>query len=279
MRRSGIDDHRYGRVRPAPPRGRPLTASGAIDVDDCECDTAEVLGIVDGRESAAVSGCLAGPSPAWRNRIQVLAIAPSAPFRKTIRQLPRIPRSASTVHLVQLASLMLTRVRQRLARKREQRRGRKVDLACTRRIAEAHSRSGNRSSRRDFAGPAERSIFTVSKRNSAQLQWRASSIRRTLAATLSGQLAKPSHLPVANRSSHHCTASDTVKDSSVIIACKAAPARCSVAAIVASRSPSAVKTSTAGLSMRPSRSARSRRHLARPEMPLDGRPASSSACP
>jgi hypothetical protein len=41
----------------------------------------------------------------------------------------------------------------------------------------------------------------VSKRNSAQLQWRASSILWTLDATLSGQLAKPSHLPVANRSS------------------------------------------------------------------------------
>ena len=111
-------------------------------------------------------------------------------------------------------------------------------LACTRRIAEAHSRS-----RIDPCDGTsrDRQNAQMSKRNSAQLQWRASSIRRTLAATLSGQLAKPSHLPVANRSSHHCTASDTVKDSSVIIACKAAPARCSVAAIVASRSPSAVR--------------------------------------
>jgi hypothetical protein len=32
---------------------------------------------------------------------------------------------------------------------------------------------------------------------------------------------------------HRCTASDTVKDSSVIIACNAPPARCSVAAMVA----------------------------------------------
>jgi hypothetical protein len=48
---------------PAPPPGRPLTASGAIDVDDCQCDSAEVLGIVASRESAAVSGCQASPSP------------------------------------------------------------------------------------------------------------------------------------------------------------------------------------------------------------------------
>jgi hypothetical protein len=33
---------------------------------------------------------------------------------------------------------------------------------------------------------------------------------------------------------HHCSASATVRCSSVIIACKAAPARCSVAAMVAS---------------------------------------------
>jgi hypothetical protein len=47
---------------------------------------------------------------------------------------------------------------------------------------------------------------------------------------------------------HHCTASDTVKDSSVIISCNAAPARCSVAAMVASRSLSGVNTSMASFS-------------------------------
>jgi hypothetical protein len=61
---------------------------------------------------------------------------------------------------------------------------------------------------------------------------------------------------------HRCTASDTVKDSSVIIACNAAPARCSVAAMVAFRSPSAVNTSMASFSSRRSRSAGSRRRFA-----------------
>jgi Replication-relaxation len=49
----------------------------------------------------------------------------------------------------------------------------------------------------------------------------------------------------------------------VIIACNAALARCSVAAIVASRSPSAVSTSTASFSRRRSRWARSRRRFAK----------------
>jgi hypothetical protein len=57
----------------------------------------------------------------------------------------------------------------------------------------------------------------------------------------------------------------------MIIACKAAPARCSVAAIVASRSPSAVNTSIASLSMRRSRSARSRPQGGKPSYAEDRR--------
>ena len=52
---------------------------------------------------------------------------------------------------------------------------------------------------------------------------------------------------------HHCTASDSVKDSLAIMAWSAAAASCSVAAIVASRSPSAVNTSMASFSERRSR--------------------------
>jgi transposase len=86
--------------------------------------SAVLLGIVDGRDSAAVGGYLAGPSPAWRNRIQVLAIAPSAPFKKDHPATAANTKiSVDPFHLVQLASLMVTRVWQRLVRKREQRRG------------------------------------------------------------------------------------------------------------------------------------------------------------
>jgi transposase len=93
-------------------------------------DSGQILGIVDGRDSAAVGGWLAARSEAWRNRIQVVAIDPSAAFKKAItQQLPNAKISVDPFHLVQLANLMLTRVRQRLIREREQRRGPKIDPA------------------------------------------------------------------------------------------------------------------------------------------------------
>jgi transposase len=65
-----------------------------------------------------------------RARIQVVAIDPSAAFKKAItQQLPNAQISVDPFHLVQLANLMVTRVRQRLVRDREQRRGRKIDPA------------------------------------------------------------------------------------------------------------------------------------------------------
>ena len=64
------------------------------------------------------------------DRIQVVAIDPSAAFRKAITEhLPNAKISLDAFHLVQLANQMLTRVRQRLVRDREQRRGRKIDPA------------------------------------------------------------------------------------------------------------------------------------------------------
>jgi transposase len=93
-------------------------------------DCCQVLGIVDGRDSGSVAAWLATRSQAWRDRIEVVAIDPSAPFKKAIReQLPNALVSVDGFHLVQLANLMVTRVRQRLIRYREDRRGRKIDPA------------------------------------------------------------------------------------------------------------------------------------------------------
>jgi transposase len=79
---------------------------------------------------AAVGGWLSERSQAWRDRIRVVAIDPSAAFKRAItEQLPNAKISVDPFHLVQLANLMVTRVRQRLVREREQRRGRKVDPA------------------------------------------------------------------------------------------------------------------------------------------------------
>jgi transposase len=130
VRRLGIDEHRYRRVRwfrdehGGWRRVEPWMSTIVNAVGG------QVLGVVDGRDSAAVGGWLAERSPAWRARIQVVAIDPSAAFKKAItEQLPNAKISVDPFHLVQLANLTLTRVRQRLVRDREHRRGRKVDPA------------------------------------------------------------------------------------------------------------------------------------------------------
>jgi transposase len=129
VRRLGIDEHRYRRVRWFRDEGgwRRVEPWMSTLVN---ADSGQVLGVADGRDSAAVGGWLAARSPAWRARIQVVAIDPSAAFRRAIReQLPEAKVSVDPFHLVQLANLMLTRVRQRLVREREHRRGRKIDPA------------------------------------------------------------------------------------------------------------------------------------------------------
>lgn len=127
----GIDEHRYRAVRwfkdpdtGAWARVEPWMTTFVNVV------SGQVLGIVDGRDSAAVAGWLSARSQVWRDRIQVVAIDPSAAFRKAIATcLPAARIAVDPFHLVQLANLCLTRVRQRLAQQRHARRGRKIDPA------------------------------------------------------------------------------------------------------------------------------------------------------
>jgi transposase len=130
VRRLGIDEHRYRRVRwfRDDQGGWRRVEPWMSTIVNADCG--QVLGIVDGRDSAAVGGWLAERSQAWRDRIEVVAIDPSAAFKKAItEELPNAQISVDPFHLVQLANLMVTRVRQRLIREREQRRGRMVDPA------------------------------------------------------------------------------------------------------------------------------------------------------
>jgi hypothetical protein len=77
-----------------------------------DLDTARVLGVVDGRDSAGVRAWLTARPQAWRDEVQVVAIDPSAAFRKAIRtELPRVAVSVDHFHLVQLANDMVTVVR------------------------------------------------------------------------------------------------------------------------------------------------------------------------
>lgn len=97
--------------------------------------TGQVIGVVDGRDSAAVATWLAARSSAWREAVEVVAIDPSAAFRATIHgQLPHALVTVDHWHLVRLANLMLTQVRQRVAREHKGRRGTTADLAWAHRL-------------------------------------------------------------------------------------------------------------------------------------------------
>jgi transposase len=89
-----------------------------------------LLGLVPGRSGAAVATWLAAQPDAWRVGIEVVALDPSAPFAAAIRRL--LPQATLVVdhwHLVRLANQAVTEVRQRVARERYGRRGRKADPA------------------------------------------------------------------------------------------------------------------------------------------------------
>nr|WP_276548849.1 ISL3 family transposase [Brachybacterium muris] len=133
--RLGIDEHRYRSVRwfrtddGAWRRFEPWMTT-LVDLT-----TGQVLGIVDGRDSTAVGTWLAQRSECWRERIEVVAIDPSAAFRKALRTyLPRAAVSVDKFHLVKLGNDMVTTVRQRLARTHHGRRGRKDDPAWAHRM-------------------------------------------------------------------------------------------------------------------------------------------------
>jgi transposase len=128
VRHLGVDEHRYRSVRffrEADGSWRRYEPWMSTFVDACG---GAVLGVVDGRDSAAVADWLKARSPAWRDAVEVVAIDPSAAFRKAIReQLPRAAVSVDHFHLVKLGNDALTKVRQRLTRQINDRRGRLVD--------------------------------------------------------------------------------------------------------------------------------------------------------
>lgn len=133
--RLGIDEHRYRTVRwfrtdqGAWRRFEPWMTTLV------NLATGQVLGIVDGRNSAAVGDWLGQRSEPWRDRIEIVAIDPSAAFRKALRDyLPRAAVSVDKFHLVKLGNDMVTTVRQRLSRTHRGRRGRKDDPAWAHRM-------------------------------------------------------------------------------------------------------------------------------------------------
>ncbi len=130
VRRLGVDEHRYRSVRYF---RRPDGTWARFEpwmTTFVDLDTGQVLGVVDGRDSAGVGAWLAARTPAWREGIEVVAIDPSAAFRKALTEhLPNAAISVDAFHLVALANDMVTKVRQRLAREAHGRRGMVCDPA------------------------------------------------------------------------------------------------------------------------------------------------------
>ena len=130
VRHLGVDEHRYRSVR----FYRTETGKWAryepwmstiVDVT-----TGQVLAVVDGRSSAGVGAWLAARPAGWLDQVEVVAIDPSAAFRKALRtHLPGAAVSVDTFHLVKLGNDAMTAVRQRLVREQHGRRGRLVDPA------------------------------------------------------------------------------------------------------------------------------------------------------
>lgn len=135
VRLLGVDEHRFRTVRffrddqGAWKRVEPWMTTFV------NLATGQVIGVVDGRDGAAVTTWLQARSPAWRDRVEVVAIDPSAAFRASVaRQLPTARVSVDHWHLIRLANLMVTFVRQRVVREQHGRRGTTADAAWAHRL-------------------------------------------------------------------------------------------------------------------------------------------------
>ncbi|WP_026551154.1 transposase [Arthrobacter sp. H20] len=121
----GIDEHRSRSVRffqdPETKAWKRFEPWMSTIVD---LDTGQVLGVVDGKDSTGVGDWLKARPLQWRLGVQVVAIDPSAAFRKALRMwLPRTAVSVDAFHLSMLGNAMVPEVRQRLTQEAKGRRG------------------------------------------------------------------------------------------------------------------------------------------------------------
>lgn len=133
--RLGIDEHRFRSVRFFRNTAGGWTRFEPWMTTLVDLATGQVLGVVDGRTSQGVGAWLEQRSQAWRDGIEVVAIDPSAAFRKALATyLPAAAVSVDKFHLVKLANEMVTKVRQRLSREQEGRRGTAKDPVWAHRL-------------------------------------------------------------------------------------------------------------------------------------------------
>lgn len=135
-KRLGIDEHRFRSVRYfKDPETNAWKRYEPWMTTIVDLDTGQVLGVVDGRDSRGVGDWLFARPLDWRLGVEVVAIDPSAAFRKALRMwLPRTAVSVDAFHMVMLGNNMLTEVRQRLTQETKGRRGRSGDPVWANRL-------------------------------------------------------------------------------------------------------------------------------------------------
>ena len=112
----GIDEHRFRTVRWYRDEHDTWRRVEPWMTTFTNLATGQVIGVVDGRDSAAVRTWLKAQPRWWRHRVRVVAIDPSAAFRSAVRTLlPKARVSVDHFHLVKLANDMVTQVRRRVS--------------------------------------------------------------------------------------------------------------------------------------------------------------------
>jgi hypothetical protein len=132
----GIDEHRFRSVRYFQgPGTKTWTRFEPWMTTIVDLDTGQVLGVVDGRDHKGVGDWLFARPLEWRLAVQVVAIDPSAAFRKALRMwLPRTAVAVDHFHLISLANQAMTETRQNLSQQVNGRRGRAIDKAWAHRM-------------------------------------------------------------------------------------------------------------------------------------------------
>jgi transposase len=127
----GIDEHRRGRPRWRRDEGtgQYVTLADRWHVNFCDLSGEQgMLGQVEGRTADDAAYWLLSAPPAWRDRIEVVAIDMCTVFAAAVRRaLPQAQIAVDLFHVVQLAVKVTGDVRRRATREKYGRRGKKDD--------------------------------------------------------------------------------------------------------------------------------------------------------
>lgn len=125
VRRLGIDEHRFRRVRFVRNTSGKVQRIEPWSIVFTDLDTGMILDVVDGRRGATVLKWISQRPRYWRQRVHYVAIDMSTEFRKAVRSaLPKAKISVDHFHVVAKTNEMVTNVRRRRSHEKVGRRGR-----------------------------------------------------------------------------------------------------------------------------------------------------------